>query len=844
MHNARNRIVVVPTLSLIALSPTTQANDVPDFRRGDGCTDASLFPVIHNPSVYNLFGSNQDWTPSDWPWTGTHPFSIQRINDYVDKLNDYFQAGSAQYGVFNESLRGSHKSSKWCSPEQHTPATRNIPDTTQWAMCMVGFPFLGFPSFTGVPQPTDDSIYSAFLPPNVHHTGADCDNTGFAYHNVGAVPQWKLLWHFLPGLFGSFFPIAVVPLECAQKPRPCNEDSNCIDIAYDGTTSFGHCIMNQCSSPKIDEKLIEIDISHESIEASTNPWPTEKPMGTCWWDHSFGEMEGAEAADMCKPKRSPLLPGSSSGSYFNGRWVAPYWSNEAHSCVPTSSPVRYTFAAKGLGYAASKPNAYTMILDGAPVQLVPREPIDLGAPIFEASVVWNVGSLHSYSFVSPLSDPITPGVQYTTNTSGTLSVAAGPTQEVIANYSPEYYLSFYHMICSATLLPDQGGCSMPPVNDPELDSIALSSVWWAETDSYRFYSAPYFPLVIDPNRLRFDRWLKLTGSAGTGYGYLTLGTSNDMVIPVHGTAVLAATYVRQHKYHFASTIDGASNTGNPFHLKVWIDDYLSPVIDDTGTSFEIYVDEGKSVNFIFDDIVITNGTKYPLASVSRSSGFQSSNAGDVIADYSTAVDPLTLRVLGIPAGGKVRIQNTSPGTPVDFGCLGNDGTLSGVLPHDSSLRLQWAPYHAPTGEASYLWYVSPTPPAQLTSELHLTGIYDSMENLLSTFSSAGYIDPLPSSDLSSVWSSTITPSLDTTSGMPDYLNALSAIQHWIMAEESEITNESAKALFEYFALQTYRYALCQIPTNPNYASLMDYYLIHEEALGFSDATADCIMQCQ
>lgn len=464
---------------------------------------------------------------------------------------------------------------------------------------MVGFPFLGFPSLTGVPFPDGETIYTLFLPEGIReHTvthdypGLDC-NPVIGYHNFGMIPVVEIKFYVIPVLSLRTFPYAVHALDCAMStPVPnqsCTTDSDCAhwddeqDVPAPGYCgNQGYCV----SGP--EPGALHTTITHEMIEASVNPLIG---FNDCWIDttQSHPKSEG-ETADLCESQHGRVGGGS---AYFNGRWVATYWSNQDDRCIPSSSPVDYTFIANGLPNPASiSDDYYSMRIDGVDTRLHRKGAPGESDAVFQTSVYWEPGSSHSYEFVSPISDPSNRAVNYFTPIAGRqFKVPAGPAQEVVATYAPSVDVSFHIMTCSA-VGPAASRCPIPPVDDPALLPRPVGfprDGWYAPGTRLHFATPSFLPSETDPDRWRFDQWLAGEGHVGSGYASDGTWPVFDYTVSTVG-GVHTASYVRQHAYHFASEVDGVPNVSLPYHLKVWTaEDGM--LLDAVGVNFDVYVDE-------------------------------------------------------------------------------------------------------------------------------------------------------------------------------------------------------------------------------------------------------------
>lgn len=400
--------------------------------------------VLEHPEIHNLYMSRS--------WDSDNPadLSSKAIDDFTRTLtaSGYFDAAE-QYGVTSPSFTGSDGPDLLC-PTPILNGKTEFTSITAWVLCEAQAnplpPILPgvSPTITGIPEPTDNTLYVLYLPVGVQINDLAVKScSGFAAYHFMAL---TMAWHVdrvLGVPVDAFtvpqdFAFAVVPAECALDPFSHQ-------ISFDGLTA---------------------NASHEIIEAATDP-----DIGLGWIEDSLKIFNGdilkaGEAADICEQGETDV--GQLPVRLTDGLLVAPYWSNTQGKCEPITREV----ILNETGLPNSVPQEATF--DGQTVKLPFRTFIE-------------DGSTHSYSFPSPVNDP-NPGIRYVTmEPAATIDGTKDIT--VFAQYTKEFLLTVQ---------------TAPPAAATGNASLTQSA--WEASGSTVTMSADPLVAIDANNRYLFDHW--------------------------------------------------------------------------------------------------------------------------------------------------------------------------------------------------------------------------------------------------------------------------------------------------------------------------------------------------
>jgi hypothetical protein len=474
-----NRTVTRALLALI-LTVLPVASMRPQAGAPPNRLDYNGGAVLANPAIHNLY--------MDFDWNSDNPAAISRgaIDGATASLvtSNYF-AKASQYGVGPASFTGSHEAGLLPCPAPIIAGVTDFLSIAAWMECMTApspIPFTG--TISGAPAPDDNTVYVVYVPRGTQINDiaiSSCGDFG-AYHFDGVTAVWQIIFTPLPVpvLVPHGFPYAVVPIDCAIGGSLG---------ALDGVTASA---------------------THEIIEASTDPY-----ILTGWIDNSknllfSGDiLKAGEAGDICEPNAGdvPTPP----VRLTNGLLVAPYWSNADNACVPITHP----FHLGETGLPGSVPHEATF--DSNLVAL----PFD---------TIVDDGTVHSYSFPTPVNDP-SPGIRYVTSEPPATITALANFSKTAA-YTTEYFLSVQAVPAAAS------------VGDL---TLTLSS-WRPAGSTAALQTDPIIPVGSD-QQFRFDHW---SGDV--------FGTAPSTSVFMSGPKNAVANYVSQHLLTVNTNGLGANNT--------------------------------------------------------------------------------------------------------------------------------------------------------------------------------------------------------------------------------------------------------------------------------------------
>lgn len=438
-------VILTGTVATGTTASTAHANPRANARAMHATTEDDLLEnnhgrVLEHPAIHNLYMSRS--------WDSDNPadLSSKAIDDFTDTLanSTYFDAAK-QYGVNTPHFTGSDGPDIICP----TPILNDETEFTSilaWVLCEAQAgpePFFA-PTATGIPTPSDDTLYVLYLPVRVQINDLafkSCHDFT-AYHFMAVIPAWHVETVFgvpvAAFIAPQDFAFAVVPASCAHVPGSSQ-------VSIDGLTA---------------------NASHEIIEAATDPdialgWIDDGQIG-----FNADILKKGEAADICEQGEGDK--GQPPVRMTNGLLVAPYWSNSAGKCEPITRQI----LLGEFGLPDTVPHAATF--DG--------QTVDLPFQIFIDD-----GTTHTYSFPTPVNDP-SPGTRYVTmEPAATLDGTKDAS--VVATYTTQYFLTVQATPQAAAT----GNASLTPSA-------------WVDSGSTVTVSADPLVVVDAGNRYRFDHW--------------------------------------------------------------------------------------------------------------------------------------------------------------------------------------------------------------------------------------------------------------------------------------------------------------------------------------------------
>jgi len=226
-----------------------------------------------------------------------------------------------------------------------------------------------------------------------------------------------------------------------------------------GNSDFAYAVIADCGAPSTDITALDevtATISHELIEASTDPKPRTMPAyeATDRMHLAWGFAAGSEVADMCEwtvAAQQRLV-----GTYL----VQRSWSNAAalaghDPCVPALGGP-YINAAPTLGdVTVAMANGMASNAIGISIPTGTSQQIDLHLFSDAPSDPWNISVIDGAQF---LRTPITLAIEYGRTTSG----SNGDTVSIVVRRER----------------PDPGGSALFVESQPADDPTRVTGFWW------------------------------------------------------------------------------------------------------------------------------------------------------------------------------------------------------------------------------------------------------------------------------------------------------------------------------------------------------------------------------
>lgn len=742
--------LALTTLAAVLLASAQPARAV-DVPTNDVPLDMeNVVPLLYpfGLSVFNVY-----W---DTDWDTNNPgFSRADIDAATTALTDsnYFDK-AAQYGTPDLSFSGSAQAADFCGG---TPgSTTSSVSLILFLLCEEATPF------TGVPYSFTDRIYNVIVP-----RGTTIDD--FGSRSCAAYGAYHFVFPSLPAIpFG--IPPGGRPIIFTVIPAACVSD-----------------VSGLMSS-----------ISHEDVEAATDPTPTLH-----WVD--FSTVDSTSLGSLFGSLLNPLKAGEASDICNNGvgfqsvpvtfsgipMQVASYWSNADNACVVGPSRVVSTsFAATGLSGGAAR----EVTVNGVTKTLPDTETLLEGA---------------TFSFPDVVTDGA--GVRFTHPAgacSGTVAFPVGNTTADAATtitcaYTTEFFLTVNTSPAAAAV-----------------GNGTLTSSGWHASGSVVALSADTDVPAGASSRYDFRAW-QVNGFSS--------GASVTMTGPKTATAV----YQFQHRVDFAEA--GIPANGTVWH--VTIDGAPQP-----GPAFT-WIDHGTGVSYSYETPVadaLDPATRYVLSGVAPPSPLTVLAPGTVTGTYGTQY-LLTVRTSGLGANStSVRNGVSLLGTATDA------APLTVFLPLGTVLSLNVDDPVNGTGGTQYFFQsFAPAPPGTLTSGFTTTASYETMSQQIDDALAGGGIQqqggPGVAGSLKQQWAAV---EADLAAGT--FAQALGDIESFVshLAAQSgkKVTVATAREL-RLDAANVYLYALCRAAAlgqinATTHAAKYAYYFALVTSLG-GTPRADC-----
>jgi hypothetical protein len=289
------------TLLPAAASAQAHAADVPanPIRCGLGinCLIPGLLgPISSHPSIWAIYWGPRFAERPDVVSSLNHALEDFTGDEFADPSSRSFWEPLAQYGVGQGNLQGYEVDS-------------GKPDSSvgSWNVFDVAWEVLTHRFSHGEPDywwrfADNDPIYAIFVDEK------EVDSSGWAGYHAFA-PTEGILFFFLVHPALPFFIVKVPSIAGLSNDHEGQEYRKVIDAASERA-------------------------SHEFVEAATDPYPFlswADPLKEPIW-------ENGEIADICQ--QGITYPwGKETRVMAGGVAVQPYWSNEAHACVPEARPL-------------------------------------------------------------------------------------------------------------------------------------------------------------------------------------------------------------------------------------------------------------------------------------------------------------------------------------------------------------------------------------------------------------------------------------------------------------------------------------------------------------------------
>jgi hypothetical protein len=290
--------------TLLTSAANAHASDVPadPIRCGTGinCLIPLLWgPVSGHPSVWAIYWGPHFAQRSDVVSSLNHALEDYTGDEFADPASRRFWEPLAQYGVGKGNLQGYEVDS-------------GKPDSSvgSWNVFDVAWEVLSHRFRHGEPDywwrfADNDPIYAIFV------DESEVDSSGWGGYHAFA-PTEGILFDFLVHPALPFFIVKVPDIAGLSNDHESAAYRSVIDTASERA-------------------------SHEFVEAATDPYPFlswADPLKEPIW-------ENGEIADICE--LGITYPwGKKTRIQAGGLAVSPYWSNNAHACVPEARPQIHT----------------------------------------------------------------------------------------------------------------------------------------------------------------------------------------------------------------------------------------------------------------------------------------------------------------------------------------------------------------------------------------------------------------------------------------------------------------------------------------------------------------------
>jgi hypothetical protein len=299
------------------------------------------------------------------------------------------------------------------------------------------------------------------------------------------------------------------------------------------------------------------------LALNTSPLGVNSPTGEGWYDAgAYASVSTAQYDD--------IVPGSSRYSFSTWTTTDPL---EITDPTLTSTTV---YMDKAKTVTANYVTQYYVTFDQTGVgsdfagTVVTIDGTSYGYSGLPVSFWWDAGSVHSFSYASPLG--VGGGKQYVwVSTTGLSSAQSDPlvvmgAGSVIGNYKTQYYVTFDQL---GVNLDFPGTVVTIDGSDYNLGALP-ASFWWdsGSTHSFTFQS----PLVVPPGAKQYD-WASTSGLSTVQYGSITVGSTGSVVghyvTHVHDVSV---TNIAVFIPHCASKLDNSLWVfqGRPAYVNVTI----------------------------------------------------------------------------------------------------------------------------------------------------------------------------------------------------------------------------------------------------------------------------------
>jgi hypothetical protein len=606
---------------------------------------AGAFPALLDPNVGSVMNPlvihNLYW---DTSWNATNPgMSMQQIDDATTAMiASGYLSKLSQYGITSITFSGSNQADPSCGT---AAATIDYFDISGFVLCEKH-------AFNLAPLGSQGVVYMVYAP-----MSSMFSMLGFTSCTPTAGGMGGFHFQTLP---------SVVP---PDVPQVFGITFTSCTSTLDGTTSAG---------------------AHELVEAATDPFP---PFD--WIDNSVASplsigsvlklFTAAEASDLCEsgvgsPAPPPIPPTSANprvtgslGSYD----VAYYWSNSDGACVPL--PHTISLAQTGLPFPG------TVVFDS----------LSRALP-FTMTVA--DGTVHSFSFPSPVPDPANPtGTRFVTSAPG----FAGPVTSSVSEtavYTRQFFLTVR---------------SNPAALAP-LD-LSLTASGWHDAGAIVSVNTDALIALSAGDRYRFDFWSGATPAN-------TVSATVVMSAP----QTVTANYVLQHLVTFT---EAGIPAGVSWNITVNGSSTVGPMA--------LWFDQGTSVAFSYQTPVAdpNPGTRYVLTSTAPPSPIVVTAVLTVVGQYQTQ-HLLVVSTLGL---GSASTTISNAGTVL--GSANDTTPLNVWLPDGTALALSAdAVVTGAGGVQLFFQGFTPAPPPTLNAPFSTTASYSNIPALIAGGRASGAID--------------------------------------------------------------------------------------------------------